>query len=144
MPGDKPLQLAGCAIIHGRNLLLLHRTEQNHYEFPGGKVEPGEDLETAARREVREELGIEVKIIRFLSSLTFTNPKTGNRHESHIFLAEGMQNKEPRVMEPEKFDHIQWIPMEKYQEFPLAPNAREFCEKWMKGEFSEKKKISYE
>lgn len=34
------------------------------WEFPGGKQEPGESLETALQREVREELGIRIQIIR--------------------------------------------------------------------------------
>lgn len=32
------------------------------WEFPGGKVEPGEDDETALRREIREELGVEIEL----------------------------------------------------------------------------------
>lgn len=135
---EKPLQLSGCAIIHDKNILLLYRIEQNHYEFPGGKVEAEEDLETAARREVREEIGVEVEIKKPLGSVVFTNPKNGMLHESHLFLAEIADKSEPEVREVQKFSHLKWIPLEKYTEFPLAPNAKEFCEKWQRGKFGEK------
>ncbi len=47
-----------------RNVLLTRRADNAHqgglWEFPGGKVEPGEALEDALARELREELGIEM------------------------------------------------------------------------------------
>ncbi|OGD16487.1 MAG: A/G-specific adenine glycosylase [Candidatus Aminicenantes bacterium RBG_16_63_14] len=39
------------------------------WEFPGGKVEPGESLPAALRREVREELGVEIKDVRRLTTV---------------------------------------------------------------------------
>lgn len=55
-------------------VLLCQRPEGRSYalqwEFPGGKVEPGEELVDALRRELREELGIEVEVGDLLYSKT--------------------------------------------------------------------------
>lgn len=66
-----------CALIErdGR-LLLAQRPVDKHlprkWEFPGGKVEPGEDSAAAIVREIREELGCDVVITRDLPRLPFT------------------------------------------------------------------------
>ena len=53
----------GVILDTDRNILLARRAEGAHqgglWEFPGGKVEPGESLQAALARELREELGIE-------------------------------------------------------------------------------------
>ncbi|TJW46991.1 MAG: NUDIX domain-containing protein, partial [Mesorhizobium sp.] len=49
------------AIIRGETVLLVKRARppsQGFYAFPGGKVEAGETLEQAARRELLEETGL--------------------------------------------------------------------------------------
>lgn len=61
--GTRPLVLPGAAVIvldsQGR-VLLLQRADTGGWGLPGGFMEPGESLEETARREVREEVGLEL------------------------------------------------------------------------------------
>ena len=45
------------------------------WEFPGGKVEAGENSEEAVKREIQEELGASIEIERFLTSVEYDYPK---------------------------------------------------------------------
>lgn len=61
--GHAPILMVGAAvlIVDGRDrLLLLKRSDSGCWGPPGGAVEPGEVVETAARREVREETGLDL------------------------------------------------------------------------------------
>jgi len=51
-------------IIKDRKVLLMHRIKngKEYFVFPGGGVEEGESLEQAVVREIKEELGLDVKI----------------------------------------------------------------------------------
>ena len=63
--------VVGAAILHGGRVLAARRTRPAHaagcWEFPGGKVEPGEDAAAAVVREIREELGCEVAVTGHLA-----------------------------------------------------------------------------
>jgi 8-oxo-dGTP diphosphatase len=68
-----------CAIIEkdGRFLAARRGGAQPHagfWEFPGGKINPGEDAEKALVREIKEELGIDISIIKQLPPVTFDYP----------------------------------------------------------------------
>lgn len=61
--GHAPLILVGANVLvldGERRLLLQRRTDTGLWGLPGGAMEPGETLEETARREVREEAGIEM------------------------------------------------------------------------------------
>jgi 8-oxo-dGTP pyrophosphatase MutT (NUDIX family) len=59
------IRVIAAVIASGEKLLVCQRPPNKRHgglwEFPGGKLEPGEDDQTAARRELAEELGIEVE-----------------------------------------------------------------------------------
>ena len=62
-----PHQTIVAGVIRRRGRLLIDRRNPDGllgglWEFPGGKVEPGETLDEALRREVREEVGIEIEV----------------------------------------------------------------------------------
>jgi 8-oxo-dGTP diphosphatase len=62
----EPVHVAVGVILDGsRRVLLTRRAADSHqgglWEFPGGKVEPGESLPVALARELHEELGIRVR-----------------------------------------------------------------------------------
>ncbi len=62
MPMSEPQIVVGVAVIRaGRVLAALRPGPDGGWEFPGGKVEPGETDEQAAVRELREELALEIK-----------------------------------------------------------------------------------
>jgi 8-oxo-dGTP diphosphatase len=77
IPTIIPVVAAALLAPDGKVLMQQRRRSAEHgglWEFPGGKVEPGESLEESLRREIHEELGIEL-VAGTLKPLSFAaNP----------------------------------------------------------------------
>ena len=71
-----PIPVVAAIIERGGRVLLAQRPGHKHlpfkWEFPGGKVEPGESPEAAVIREIREELGCEIGVVAGLPCFTHT------------------------------------------------------------------------
>jgi 8-oxo-dGTP diphosphatase len=73
-----PVRVVAAVIERDGRFLITQRlpraTFPYHWEFPGGKVEPGEDDATALRRELTEELGVTVEVCGLLAAKVHEYP----------------------------------------------------------------------
>lgn len=84
LTGDRPLLLAGTALIardrNGR-IILQRRGDDGTWGLPGGYLELGETLEEGARREAREELGLDPGNLHFFA--VFAGPEHYHEYPEH-------------------------------------------------------------
>ena len=97
MSGIVPELGAGGVVLNASGEVLLLRYTRGGWTFPKGHIEPGEQDEEAAVREVLEETGIRARILVALPSTRYINNR-GVPREIHWFL---MRTEEARVgLEP--------------------------------------------
>ena len=103
-----PLEVVAAVIERAGRILICQRPRSSkhalQWEFPGGKVEPGETAHDALARELREELTIEARIGEQLASYDFRYP-AADRATSLLFFKVTEFEGEPKNLE---FEQIVW------------------------------------
>ena len=70
--------MVAALIFRGDHLLIAQRPTNKHlaglWEFPGGKLEPGEDWIEGLHRELHEELATEVEVVSLFEEITHSYP----------------------------------------------------------------------
>ncbi|OGI30205.1 MAG: hypothetical protein A3G09_03215 [Candidatus Moranbacteria bacterium RIFCSPLOWO2_12_FULL_48_12] len=117
------ITLAGCVILDGEGkVLLMHRNTSGRvqWELPGGKIEKGEDLAQTAQREVQEELGIMVAIVKKLGEKSFEEDAFTM---DYVWFLATIETGVPTLQE-EKFDALQYFSWDELRgESNLSPNT---------------------
>lgn len=128
------IQLAGCVILddYGR-ILLLHRNTSTHlhWELPGGKIEPDELPEQTAQREIAEELGVPVRLVKSLGSGAF---EEGEKEFQYTWFRAVVVHGEPAIKEPRTFDDLDYFELEDMLSLSLSANMQVLFEKIVSGE----------
>jgi 8-oxo-dGTP diphosphatase len=107
--GGSTLLVAAGVIIEGGRVLLTRRKEGTHlagaWEFPGGKVHPGEDPREALRRELAEELGIDV-VVGEIVDVTFHRYADAKKAVLLLFFeaTRDARSPEPRAIDVAAFE----------------------------------------
>ncbi|MFI5956454.1 (deoxy)nucleoside triphosphate pyrophosphohydrolase [Cryptosporangium sp. NPDC051539] len=112
------LTVVGAAIVNDRGqVLAAQRAEPDRlaggWEFPGGKVEPGETDEAALVRECREELGVEVTLGGRLGP---DIPLALGRGVLRVWMARALgepsalEHAELRWLDASELDDVPWLP----------------------------------
>jgi 8-oxo-dGTP diphosphatase len=111
--------------VRGRVLIAQRPFDKEHgglWEFPGGKIEPGESPEAALIRELREELGVTVAA-EHLEPLTFSSADRGTRHLLLLLYRCTAWQGEARALDAAA---IRWVEPEALADFDMPPADRPF------------------
>jgi 8-oxo-dGTP diphosphatase len=101
----------------GRSLITQRRATAvlpNLWEFPGGKVEPGERDEDALRREIRERLDADVRVLQMISFVR--HPYERYTVDLHLYQCELLSD--VRIVSVQDF---RWIRSDEFDDYEFTP-----------------------
>jgi mutator protein MutT len=105
---------AGAIIFNNHDEIFLAkrgkeaRNEKHRWEFPGGSVEFGETLSSALCREILEEYGFFIEVVRLLDVVDHILPEEKQHWVSPTFLCQ-YKHGTPSIREPNKCEAIGWF-----------------------------------
>lgn len=107
------------AIIHKNDCIFVTQRGygefKDRWEFPGGKVEPGESYESALVREIREELDVEIKVQDLFYTVDCEYPDFHLiMHCFHCVIVMGniilKEHEDARWLKKEELRTLKWLP----------------------------------
>ncbi|ADM10168.1 MutT/nudix family protein [Parvularcula bermudensis HTCC2503] len=78
-----PIAAVGGVVFKGDDILLIQRARPpfvGHWSIPGGKIAYGEAMETALKREIAEETGVDVQVLGLINVFEALPEEASDRH----------------------------------------------------------------
>ncbi len=127
MDGRDPILVTAGVLIRNGRVLVARRKAGSHlagfWEFPGGKLEPGESPEECLARELREELGVSVRVGRILEAIYHRYPE---KSVLLLFYACELTDGEPRALDVAE---VAWVRKAELLDLDWVPADVAFIEK---------------
>jgi 8-oxo-dGTP diphosphatase len=123
------------ALMRGDRILLVKRGQapsRGHYAFPGGRVEPGETEEQAARRELREETGLEAGDIAPLRAYMIDAERDGREITYRLQVFCGQDCGGDPLADSDA-DEAGFFSLAEMDEMPVTPSVLEVSRELLEG-----------
>jgi 8-oxo-dGTP diphosphatase len=120
--GKRLLLVAACALVDADGRVLLAQRPEGKqlaglWEFPGGKVEPGETPEECLIRELHEEIGIETET-PCLAPLTFASH---SYDDFHLLMPLFVCRRFRGIAQPKEGQALKWVRPRQMRDYPMPP-----------------------
>ena len=114
----KQIEVVAAIIMDGDRVFATQRGYgefKDMWEFPGGKMEPGETPERALCREIEEELATEISVDRFVCTIEHDYPAfhlTMHNYLCHVVSGDLrlLEHEAARWLDLENIDSVNWLP----------------------------------
>lgn len=109
----------GAMIFNEKGELFLSKRSKNAtnehgcWEVPGGKVDFGETLQDAVKREIKEEYGVDIELVEQFPAANHLIKAEKQHWVPTTFLAKIKSGQKPKILEPKKCDAINWFNLDK-------------------------------
>ncbi len=122
-----PIDVAAGLLFRHQRLLITQRLPGDHlgglWEFPGGKREPAETFEECLRRELMEELGVEIAVQELFDSMTYVYPDKTVRLN---FYRCRLEHHEPRALGCQA---LAWVKLAQLADYRFPPADEQLLRK---------------
>lgn len=120
--GKPTLLVVACALVDADGRVLIAQRPEGKslaglWEFPGGKVEPGETPEDALIRELREEIGVETQVA-CLAPLTFASH---SYEKFHLLMPLYVCRRFSGTPVPREVQALKWVRPKNLRDYPMPP-----------------------
>lgn len=117
------------AVIEQGDAVLITQRPQNGllgglWEFPGGKIEPGEDFQTCLKREIREELGAAIQVGEPFG--VYEHAYTHFRVTLHAYRCRLEAGSQPQAVQVQDW---RWVPRSELHAYPMGKIDRQISDR---------------
>ena len=130
--GEYKLNMRAAGVMIHNGKVLAHRNKNsNHYALIGGRVEIGENSADTIKREIKEELGKDITIIGYVSTIENFFEMKGSKYHEIMFVhkIEFTDEEDKKIeytmknMEGKEYLQYEWLELSKIEQYPLLPKV---------------------